>query len=219
MRPLLDAFDGTRLSSRLRLGALPPASTARRAAGWCAATAAILGAGSRRSCSHLADATATPAAGRLAVDPERGRFRFPPGAGGRRRVSDLLRLGRRRRGAGVREPHPASAPCPGRRGRGDRRRRRASPPRRPSEATRSHDPRAISRESFDELKNYLGVYLQQGRAILDADWNESQDIAVSFLRRLAREAVGDGTPNPGFAIDPVFPRRPCVPEHAAQRGR
>ena len=42
--------------------------------------------------------------------------------------------------------------------------------------------RAISRESFDELKNYLGVYLQQGRPILDADWNENQDIAVAALR-------------------------------------
>lgn len=69
---------------------------------------------------------------------------------------------------------------------------------------------AISRESFDELKNYLGVYLQQGRAILDSDWNESQDIAVSFMRRLGREAFGDGSPNQGFAIDPVFPPPPAL---------
>ena len=68
--------------------------------------------------------------------------------------------------------------------------------------------RAVSRESFDELKNYLGVYQQQGRVILDADWNESQDIAVSYVRRLGREALGEGSPNRGFAIDPVFPPPP-----------
>ena len=70
--------------------------------------------------------------------------------------------------------------------------------------------RAISRESFDELNNYLGVYLQQGRAILDADWNENQDIAVSFMRRIGQEALGDGSPNRGFAIDPVLPPPPSL---------
>jgi len=65
--------------------------------------------------------------------------------------------------------------------------------------------RAVSRESFDELKNYLGVYLQQGRPMLDSDWNENQDIAVSFMRRVIRESLGDGSPNRGFAIDPVLP--------------
>jgi hypothetical protein len=69
-------------------------------------------------------------------------------------------------------------------------------------------PRAISRESFNELKNYLGVYMQQGRVILDSDWNENQDIAVSFLRRMARESLGDGSPNRGFAIDMVLPPPP-----------
>lgn len=68
--------------------------------------------------------------------------------------------------------------------------------------------RAVSRESFNELKNYLGVYQQQGRVILDADWNENQDIAVAFVRRLGREALGEGSPNRGFAIDPVFPPPP-----------
>ena len=67
---------------------------------------------------------------------------------------------------------------------------------------------AISRDSFSELKNYLGVYLQQGRVLLDADWNENQDIAVSFLKRLTRESVGDGSPNLGFAIDRIFPPTP-----------
>jgi hypothetical protein len=64
--------------------------------------------------------------------------------------------------------------------------------------------RAISRESFDELKNYLGVYLQQGRPVLDADWNENQDIAVAAARRLARDSHGDGSPDVGFSIVPAI---------------
>ncbi|MFI7128807.1 putative Ig domain-containing protein [Nonomuraea sp. NPDC050153] len=64
--------------------------------------------------------------------------------------------------------------------------------------------RAISRESFDELKNYLGVYLQQGRPVLDADWNENQDIAVAAARRLGRDTHGDGSPDTGYSIVPVI---------------
>jgi hypothetical protein len=69
---------------------------------------------------------------------------------------------------------------------------------------------AISRETFDELKSYLGVYLQQGRPILDADWNEGQEILTAHLRRLRAEALGDGSPNRGFKIDPVFPPPPSL---------
>lgn len=65
--------------------------------------------------------------------------------------------------------------------------------------------RAVSREGFDELKNYLGVYMQQGRVVLDSDWNEGQHITFSMLKRLAREAVGEGTPNQGFLVERIFP--------------
>ncbi|HEU4578342.1 MAG TPA: DUF6519 domain-containing protein [Polyangiaceae bacterium] len=75
--------------------------------------------------------------------------------------------------------------------------------------------RAISRDSFNELKNYLGVYLQQGRVVLDSDWNESQDIGLSLQRRLAREAVGEGSPNQGFSISPAFPPPIRLPEQQA----
>jgi hypothetical protein len=70
--------------------------------------------------------------------------------------------------------------------------------------------RAISRDSFDELKNYLGVYQQQGRVILDSDWNESQDIALSLLRRVVRDSVGDGSPNDGFRIESAYPAPPLT---------
>jgi hypothetical protein len=64
---------------------------------------------------------------------------------------------------------------------------------------------AVSREGFDELKNYLGVYMQQGRVLLDSDWNESQQITSSMLKLLSREALGEGSPNQGFKIDRIFP--------------
>jgi hypothetical protein len=65
--------------------------------------------------------------------------------------------------------------------------------------------RAISRDSFNELKQYLGVYLQQGRVILDSDWNEAQDILGSLVRRVGQDAFRDGIVNEGFEIQPVLP--------------
>ncbi len=65
--------------------------------------------------------------------------------------------------------------------------------------------RAVSREGFDELKNYLGVYMQEGRVVVDSDWNEAQHITSSLLKRLSREAMGDGSPNRGFLVDRIFP--------------
>lgn len=64
--------------------------------------------------------------------------------------------------------------------------------------------RAISRNSFNELKQYLGVHLQQGRVILDADWNEAQDILATLIRRLGQDALRDGVLNEGFDIVPVL---------------
>ena len=65
--------------------------------------------------------------------------------------------------------------------------------------------RAISRDSFSERKQYLGVHLQQGRVILDSDWNESQDIMSTLARRLGHDAFGDGVLNSGFDIQPALP--------------
>jgi hypothetical protein len=67
---------------------------------------------------------------------------------------------------------------------------------------------AVSRYTFEELKGYLGVHLQQGRAILDADFNEAQEIMAGLFARLQQDALGDGSPNTGFKIDPVFPPPP-----------
>jgi hypothetical protein len=65
--------------------------------------------------------------------------------------------------------------------------------------------RAISRDSFDELKQYIGVHLQQGRVILDSDWNEGQDIMATLAARLGQDAFGDGVIRDGFEIRPVLP--------------
>jgi hypothetical protein len=74
---------------------------------------------------------------------------------------------------------------------------------------------AISRESFQEPKNYLGVHFQQGRPILDADLNEAQTVLRSMVRRFAHDSAGDGSPNHGFAIEQLVPphRRPTALDH------
>jgi len=63
----------------------------------------------------------------------------------------------------------------------------------------------FSRNTFDELKHYVSVRLQQGVPIVDADWNEMDDIRRYELRSFLRKFVGDGVPegNDGFRIEAV----------------
>jgi len=63
----------------------------------------------------------------------------------------------------------------------------------------------FSRETFDRLKHYVGVRLQQGVPIVDADWNEQEDIRRDELRTFLKWFVGDGVPlgNDGFRVTPV----------------
>ena len=60
----------------------------------------------------------------------------------------------------------------------------------------------FSRDTFDRLKHYVGVRLQQGVPIVDADWNEQEDIRKYELRAFLKWFVGDGVPlgNDGFCI-------------------
>ncbi len=63
----------------------------------------------------------------------------------------------------------------------------------------------FSRKTFDKEKNYSGVYLQQGRVLLDSDFNEQREITNYYLRSYIRDIIGPcGTPqkNPGFKILP-----------------
>lgn len=52
----------------------------------------------------------------------------------------------------------------------------------------------ISRDIFDALKRYSGVYQQMGRMLTDSDWNELSEIFRHRLEDALRDVVGSGTP-------------------------
>jgi hypothetical protein len=61
----------------------------------------------------------------------------------------------------------------------------------------------ITPDTFDPLRRYIGVRLQQGVPIVDADWNELEDIRKFELRAFLKWFVGNGTPsgNDGFRLE------------------
>ena len=63
----------------------------------------------------------------------------------------------------------------------------------------------FSRDTFDKLKNYVGVRLQQGVPLVDADWNELEDIRKYELESFIKRFIGNGVPkgNDGFNIMPI----------------
>jgi uncharacterized protein (DUF2141 family) len=65
----------------------------------------------------------------------------------------------------------------------------------------------ITNSTFDPLKARCNVRLQQGVPIVDADWNEMDDIRKFELRAFLKWYVGDGIPagSNGFAIAPAAP--------------
>jgi hypothetical protein len=60
----------------------------------------------------------------------------------------------------------------------------------------------ISSDTFNPLLRYVGVRLQQGVPIVDADWNELEDVRKFELRAFLKWFVGDGVPegSDGFRI-------------------
>ncbi|HEB78746.1 MAG TPA: hypothetical protein ENI90_09500 [Methylothermaceae bacterium] len=61
----------------------------------------------------------------------------------------------------------------------------------------------FTRNTFDPKKRYTSVRLQQGRVLLDADWNEQVDIRDHLDRLAHRDLIGaSGAPqdSPGFAL-------------------
>jgi hypothetical protein len=67
----------------------------------------------------------------------------------------------------------------------------------------------FSRTTFDQRHRFSRVLMQQGRVLLDADWNEQTSIVLDFLRTLATDLIGPhGGPGDGFRIvaDPERPR-------------
>ena len=57
----------------------------------------------------------------------------------------------------------------------------------------SRDPKQRLADSI--AKHYVGVRMQQGVPILDADWNELEDLRKHELHELVRSFVGDGVPD------------------------
>lgn len=60
----------------------------------------------------------------------------------------------------------------------------------------------ISRDTFYKMKHYVSVRLQQGVPLVDADWNEMEDIRRFELQAFLKWFIGNGVPagNDGFCI-------------------
>lgn len=60
----------------------------------------------------------------------------------------------------------------------------------------------ISRDTFNKSRHYSGVRMQQGRVLLDSDWNEQEDIRKWEVQSFLRWFIGEGVPekNNGFRI-------------------
>jgi hypothetical protein len=71
----------------------------------------------------------------------------------------------------------------------------------------------ISRNAFDPGKHYSSVRMQQGRVMVDDDWNENERIRLNELLTTVNDIIGrHGTPDDGFAIDfsnPIPKEGPC----------
>lgn len=63
----------------------------------------------------------------------------------------------------------------------------------------------LSGEVVDDPRHYVGVRLQQGVPLVDADWNELDEIRRCELELLIRDVIGNGVPGrgSGFAIGPL----------------
>jgi hypothetical protein len=64
----------------------------------------------------------------------------------------------------------------------------------------------LTRDSFNPLRHFERVLMQQGRVQLDADWNEQAAILLHYLRTLAADLIGpQGGPadNYGFGVTPL----------------
>ena len=88
-----------------------------------------------------------------------------------------------------------------------------------------------TRFSFDPLKRYSGVLMQQGRVQLDSDWNEEIDILRRRLRTTALDTFGPvgvpylvkpgrlrNRPDRGTADRPVDRARPSLRRRRSDRG-
>jgi hypothetical protein len=59
----------------------------------------------------------------------------------------------------------------------------------------------FTRNTFDPTKHYSRVMMQQGRVMLDADWNEQTSILLHYMRAVTKDIFG---PHAGPALDTGF---------------
>ncbi len=60
----------------------------------------------------------------------------------------------------------------------------------------------FSRDTFNLKKNFSRVLMQQGRVLLDADWNEQSAILLHYMQTLAADLIGPhGGPGDSFSIN------------------
>jgi hypothetical protein len=79
-----------------------------------------------------------------------------------------------------------------------------------------------SRDTFDPLKNFARVLIQQGRVTLDSDLNEQASILLHYLQTLAADLIGPhGGPaaSVGFEIEVVSPNGNEIEDMRISAGR
>ena len=55
----------------------------------------------------------------------------------------------------------------------------------------------FTRDTFDPMRNFSRVLMQQGRVQVDADWNEQVSILLHYMRQMGRDLMGPhGAPYP-----------------------
>ena len=64
----------------------------------------------------------------------------------------------------------------------------------------------FSRNTFDPLKDYVGVRLQQGVPVLDADWNELNDVTRQELYDTFSLTFTDGVQPEALILKSAFVR-------------
>ena len=78
----------------------------------------------------------------------------------------------------------------------------------------------LTRDTFDPLKHFTRVVMQQGRVQLDADWNEQASILLHYLQTLAADLIGPhGGPGVGFEITGSTPASHLIHDFVIRGGR
>jgi hypothetical protein len=75
----------------------------------------------------------------------------------------------------------------------------------------------FTRNSFQPLKHFSQVLMQQGRVQLDADWNEQGAILLHYVRRLVAEAFPQGFGH-GFGLSPLATQTAVTDDFAIGAG-